>query len=257
MRRYKGQPAEKCEPTSSYRKILELALPVGLETVAQTSFGVVDQVIVGLLGADAVAGVGLSNSVTFIVMLVYSAIGIGSGVLVAQAFGRQNMEEVSATAALGQIVAGVFGICTALPLALFPRVILHWIGAQESVANDAAGYFQLFAASAPFTVISAVSTATFRSLNDTRTPMIITMGAVALNTLLGFPFSAWDRPISEARSAGRRRCHIVVASCPLPHSTAQALSSKRRAEMAMALAMVRNENHLTTALRSHLSACSE
>ena len=181
-----AQPTKKDEPTSSYRKIVELAVPVGLETVFQTSLGLADQVIVGLLGASAVAGVGLSNSVSFIVMLVYSAIGTGSGVLIAQAFGRKNMEEVSATAALGQIVAGLFGTCTALPLALFPRVILHWVGAQEGVANEAAGYFQLFAASAPLTVISAVSTATFRSLSDTRTPMIITMGAVALNTLLGF-----------------------------------------------------------------------
>ena len=89
----------------TYRKILGLAIPVGLETVFQTSLGAVDQVIVGFLGAGALAGVGLSNSISFIVMLVYSAIGTGSGVLIAQAFGRKNMEEVSATAALGQILA--------------------------------------------------------------------------------------------------------------------------------------------------------
>ena len=104
------------EPTSTYRKILGLAIPVGLETVFQTSLGAVDQVIVGFLGAGALAGVGLSNSISFIVMLVYSAIGTGSGVLIAQAFGRKNMEEVSATAALGQILAGMLGVCTALPL---------------------------------------------------------------------------------------------------------------------------------------------
>jgi MATE family, multidrug efflux pump len=177
---------EKDEPTSRYGKILGLALPVGLETVFQTSLGAVDQVIVGFLGADAIAGVGLANSITFIVMLVYSAIGTGSGVLVAQAYGRKDMEEVSAIAATGLILAGMFGLCTALPLALFPGVILRSVGGQENVVNDAAGYFQLFAASAPLVVICAVSTATFRSLSDTRTPMLITMGAVALNTLLGF-----------------------------------------------------------------------
>jgi putative MATE family efflux protein len=174
------------ELRSSYRKIVGLAIPVGLETVFQTSLGAVDQVIVGFLGADAVAGVGLSNSISFIVMLLYSAVGIGTGVLVAQSFGRKNMEEVSTTAALGQMIAGCFGVCTALPLALFPRVILRGVGAEENIANEAAAYFQLFAASAPMVVMSAVSTATFRSLSDTRTPMIITMGAVALNTLLGF-----------------------------------------------------------------------
>jgi Na+-driven multidrug efflux pump len=48
---------EKDEPTKSYGKILQLALPVGLETVFQTSFGLIDQIIVGLLGATTVAGV--------------------------------------------------------------------------------------------------------------------------------------------------------------------------------------------------------
>jgi Na+-driven multidrug efflux pump len=67
----RSQPIEKDESTKSYGEILQLALPVGLETVFQTSFGLIDQIIVGLLGANAVAGVGLANSVSFIVMLVY------------------------------------------------------------------------------------------------------------------------------------------------------------------------------------------
>jgi putative MATE family efflux protein len=172
--------------TDSYWKILKLALPVGLEGVFQTSFSLIDQIVVGRLGADAVAGVGLSNSISFIVLLFYSAIGTGSGVLIAQAFGQKKMGEVSATAAVGHMAAGLLGACTAIPLILFPEVILRWIGAQGDVANQAAGYFQLFAASVPLAAISAVTTGTFRSLNDTRTPMIITIGAVAFNTLVGF-----------------------------------------------------------------------
>ena len=45
------------------KRILEVALPVSLESVFQMSFNVVDQIIVGLLGVTAVAAVGLSNSV--------------------------------------------------------------------------------------------------------------------------------------------------------------------------------------------------
>lgn len=160
-----------------------------LEAVFQTSFSLIDQIIVGRLGADAIAGVGLSNGFTFIVLLIYSALGTGSGVLIAQAFGRKDMEEVSATVAAGHMAAAFFGTCTAIPLIMLPEVILRWIGAQGEVASQAAAYFQLFAASAPFKVISAVTTGTFRSLSDTRTPMIITAGAVALNTLVGFFWS--------------------------------------------------------------------
>ncbi|MGA8658310.1 MAG: MATE family efflux transporter [Chthoniobacterales bacterium] len=169
---------------NNYREILRVAIPVSLESVFQASFTLVDQLIVGVLGATAVAAVGLSNGVSFIIALLYSAIGTGSGVIVAQAFGRQDMKAVSKVATLGQIMAAVFGGCTALPLMLFPAVILRAVGAQGDLVGVASGYFQLFAASMPMTVTSAVTAATFRSLSDARTPMVITMAAVILNTLL-------------------------------------------------------------------------
>jgi MATE family, multidrug efflux pump len=96
------------------------------------------------------------------------------------------MDEVSEIAALGQTTAAVLGACTALPLILYPSTILRLVGAQEEVVSIAAGYLRLFAAAAPMTVMSAVTTATFRSMSDSRTPMVITMSAVPLNTLLAF-----------------------------------------------------------------------
>jgi Na+-driven multidrug efflux pump len=54
----------------SQEKIFKVALPVSLEAVFQTSLGFVDQIIVGTLGATAVAAVGLCNSISFIVMEV-------------------------------------------------------------------------------------------------------------------------------------------------------------------------------------------
>ena len=186
-----------------------------LEAVFQTSFSLIDQIIVGRLGADAIAGVGLSNSFTFIVLLIYSALGTGSGALIAQAFGRKDMEEVSATAAAGHMAAAFFGTCTAMPLIMLPEVILRWIGAQGEAASQAAAYFQLFAASAPLNVISAVTTGTFRSLSDTRTPMIITAGAVALNTLVGFFFVLGIDPFPRLGVVGVGVSYAVGSNYPV------------------------------------------
>jgi putative MATE family efflux protein len=169
----------------SQEKIFKVALPVSLEAVFQTSLGFVDQIIVGTLGATAVAAVGLCNSISFIVMLLYSAIGTGAGVLVAQAVGRNDLNDVSKVAALGVTTSGAFGIFTAIPLVLYPGPILRFIGAPDELVQAGSIYFQMFSAAAPLIVISAVTTATFRSLNDSTTPMFITMGAVGLNTLLG------------------------------------------------------------------------
>jgi putative MATE family efflux protein len=133
-----------------------------------------------------VAAVGLSNSTSLILTLLYSAIGTGSGAFIAQAYGREDMDEVSKIEAVGQTAAALLGACTALPLILFPVPILRFMGAQEDVVGTAAGYLQLFAASAPMNVMSAVTAAAFRAMGDSRTPMAITVGAVILNTLLAF-----------------------------------------------------------------------
>jgi putative MATE family efflux protein len=169
---------------SQYREIFGIALPVGLEALFQASFSLIDQIIVGSLGASAVAAVGLSNNLSFILTLLYAAIGTGSGAFIAQAYGRRDLDEVSKIAAVGQTAAAVLGICSSLPLILFPSPILRFLGAQEELVKTGAVYLQLFAASAPMTVMSAVTTATFRSMSDSRTPMIITMGSVCLNTVL-------------------------------------------------------------------------
>jgi putative MATE family efflux protein len=169
----------------SQEKIFRVALPVSLEAVFQTSLGFVDQIIVGTLGATAVAAVGLCNSISFIVMLLYSAIGTGAGVLVAQAFGRNDLNDVSKIASLSLILSGIFGILTTLPLVFYPGPILKLIGAPDELVEAGSVYFQLFSAAAPMIVMSAVNTATFRSLNDSKTPMFVTMGAVGLNTVLG------------------------------------------------------------------------
>ncbi|MBV8100018.1 MAG: MATE family efflux transporter [Verrucomicrobia bacterium] len=169
---------------SHYHEIFNVAWPVGLEAVFQSSFSLIDQVIVGSLGASAVAAVGLSNNLSFILTLLYAAIGTGSGAFIAQAYGRQDLDEVSKIAAIGQTVAASLGVCSSIPLILFPSPILRLVGAQEELVKIASVYLQLFAASAPLTVMSAVTTATFRSMSDSRTPMAITMASVCLNTLL-------------------------------------------------------------------------
>jgi len=169
---------------SHYREIFNVAFPVGLEAVFQASFSLIDQVIVGTLGASAVAAVGLSNNLSFVLTLLYAAIGTGSGAFIAQAYGRRDMDEVSKIAAIGQSAAAILGIGSSIPLILFPSSILRCVGAQEELLKTASVYLQLFAASAPLTVMSAVTTATFRSMSDSRTPMAITMGSVCLNTLL-------------------------------------------------------------------------
>ncbi|MBV8100568.1 MAG: hypothetical protein JOZ31_15590, partial [Verrucomicrobia bacterium] len=90
------KPSEKkVKLSGEARKILKLAIPISLESVFQMGFNAIDQIIVGLLGANAVAAVGLSNSIASIALLLYASVGVGAGVMVARAFGRKELTEVS------------------------------------------------------------------------------------------------------------------------------------------------------------------
>jgi MATE family, multidrug efflux pump len=92
---------QEVKPQGDARKIPKLSIPVSLESVFQMGFNVTDQVIVGLLGADAVAAVGLSNSIASIALLLYASVGVGAGVMVARALDRKDLAEVSQIASAG------------------------------------------------------------------------------------------------------------------------------------------------------------
>jgi putative MATE family efflux protein len=195
------------------KRILGVALPVSLESVFQMSFNVADQIIVGFLGATAVAAVGLSNSVAAIAILLCAAIGTGSGVLIAQAYGRKDMEDVSRTAAVGQTIASSFGAVIALPLIVFSKPLLIALGAHEEVAELANGYFRFFVASLPLMILSTVTSAAFRSLNDSKTPMVITIASVVLNTGLGFALVLGCGPIPKLGVTGAGLAMFISQFC--------------------------------------------
>jgi putative MATE family efflux protein len=182
--------------------VLRLAIPVSLESLFQMGFNVIDQMIVGLLGADAVAAVGLSNSIASIALLLYASAGVGAGVMVARAFGRKDMDEVSQIASAGQALSGLLGVLTAFLLVTFSQTLLRLVGADPKLAGSADSYFQLYAVSIAPMILSAVISGVFRSLNAPRIPLIITSAAVALNTALGFVLVLGFGPIHSFGVAG-------------------------------------------------------
>jgi Na+-driven multidrug efflux pump len=107
-------------------------MPVSLESVFQMGFNVIDQIIVGLLGADAVAAVGLSNSIASIALLLCASAGVGAGVIAARAFGRKDLGEVSRIAAAGQALAEALACSRRFCSSLFLNSSCGWWAPTKS-----------------------------------------------------------------------------------------------------------------------------
>src|SRR3989442_15212915 len=91
------------------RSLLLLAIPMVLETLMETLFAVVDVFFVGKLGADAVATVGLTESMIYLIFAVAMGLGIGGAGVVVRRIGGHDPVGAAKTAGEENIIWGVGG----------------------------------------------------------------------------------------------------------------------------------------------------
>ena len=116
------------------RAITLLAIPMMLELVMESTFGLVDIYFVGKLGSDAVATVGLSASVLVILFAIALGLSMGATALVARRIGEGDPEGAG-RAAVQAILAGVlFSMPLALACVPLAPQLLTWMGAAPEVA---------------------------------------------------------------------------------------------------------------------------
>src|SRR5256885_4033678 len=115
------------------RAIFLLAVPMVLETVLESVFAVVDVFFVSRLGADAVATVGLTESMMVLIYTLAMGLGIGATATVARRIGEKDPEGASHAAAqaviLGILIAAVLGIVGAFAA----PTLLQAMGASTGV----------------------------------------------------------------------------------------------------------------------------
>src|SRR5688572_26302861 len=118
------------------RAIFLLAVPMVLETVMESVFAVVDVFFVSRLGADAVATVGLTESMMILVYSLAMGLGIGATATVARRIGERDAEGAAHAAAqallLGLIVSAVLGV---IGVALAPTLLRVMGGSPGVIAN--------------------------------------------------------------------------------------------------------------------------
>ena len=189
-------------PASDRRLIASIAVPVSLEMVLTLVLNFISQVIVGVLGATAIAAVGFANSLIFIVVIVLGALGVSVSILVARAFGGQRRSDMSHTVAVALVGAGSLALIGALVPLLYPQQLLSLLGASPTVAAGGAEYLRLNAIAMIPTVIAAVYSGAMRSTGYARSPMIATFITVPLNTAIAYCLVLGVGPFPELEVAG-------------------------------------------------------
>ena len=169
-----------------FKAVCALAIPVALQSMLQSSFSMVDQIMIGQLGEINVAGVGLAGKFASIYSVVISAIGAVAGIMIAQYLGQKNRSEVRRSfftnLLLGAGIAGMFMvICT-----LFPNQIMGAYTRDVQTRQAAAEYLMLISGTfVPMAGATLLSTL-FRCLEKPRLPLYASILSALLNTSLNY-----------------------------------------------------------------------
>ncbi|WP_233602490.1 MATE family efflux transporter, partial [Corallococcus sp. CA047B] len=166
------------------RAFLLLSVPMVLEMVMESVFALVDVLFVSRLGADAIATVGLTESVLTLFQTLPLGLAIGATALIARRVGQKDAERAGRTAVQALGLGLALSIPVGLGGAVFARPILLALGAAPGVLEHGVPYARLMLASFPIIMLLFLISAVLRGAGDATTSMRALWLANTVNIVL-------------------------------------------------------------------------
>lgn len=139
---------------SVVKNILFFSVPLILGNLLQQLYNTVDSIIVGnYVGSNALAAIGSSTSLVYLLIAFSQGVSVGAGVVISQRLGQKNKEGVQTSVHTALALAVILGIILTVGGILFSKEILLWMNTPEEVLTDAVTYLRLYSAGMVFNVV--------------------------------------------------------------------------------------------------------
>ena len=166
------------------RAILLLAIPMVLEMVLESLFAVVDVFWVSRLGADAVATVGLTESMLSLVFAVGLGLSMSTTAMVARRIGEKDHEGASVAAVQAIWIGLAISVAIGLPCYLLASHLLHAMGASREIVLGGSGYTRIALGGSGVLVMLFLNNAIFRGAGDAAIAMRLLWVSNIINLVL-------------------------------------------------------------------------
>ncbi|MEQ8198289.1 MAG: MATE family efflux transporter [Clostridiaceae bacterium] len=169
-----------------YAAMLAIAVPVSVQSLFQASLSVVDQYMVGTLGENAIATVGLGSRVSFIFLVTIAAIASTASILISQYWGKKDLGKVGSslggTMLWGAVVTAVFLI----PSLALSKEILGIFTTDVNIIGPGSTYLRIIASGYVPMLLIALYSAVLRSTGHVKSTMYAGLLAVVMNTIINY-----------------------------------------------------------------------
>ncbi len=178
-----------------YKRVFSIAWPIALQSLISIGVTMLDNIMVGKLGDNALSATSLATSFISVFHIFCMGLGMGASVLVSRYWGMKTAAETegdsagkaNAERALKQTLALMLRItlglafCFCLATAFFPQSIMRMYNNEPAVLELGAVYFKYSIITYFFLGTSLVCTIVLRSVGQVKLPLFVSMGAFSIN----------------------------------------------------------------------------
>ncbi len=169
--------------------MLQFAFPLLIGNLLQQTYNIIDAAIVGQsLGAQALASVGASTSVQFLVLGFCMGSCTGFGIPVAKYFGAGDLKHMKNIIFNGAVLTAVIAVIITVLYTLLCPWILQVLSVQSDIYANAYSYLMIIFLGLPFTLLYNYLSSILRAVGDSRTPFLFLAFSAVLNIFLDLFF---------------------------------------------------------------------
>ena len=179
---------------SPLKLLIFFSIPMLIGNLFQQLYNIVDSIVVGrLVGADALAAIGTTGSISFLFFALCNGIGSGGGIITSHFFGSNNTSQVKSCISNVAYIMIVFPTVVGIIAFFLAEPLLRVLATPENIMTDAVNYLRILSIGLVFVSVYNYVSSMLRALGDSKTPLYFLIFSCILNTILDIIFVKYFR----------------------------------------------------------------
>ena len=171
---------------SFLKTVLVIAVPITLQSMLQSSFSMIDQIMIGQLNEVAIASIGIVGKFTGIYNVLIAAFSTIAGIMISQYLGNKNQNEIHRSFFINLYLSLILAFFFMFISMAFSEKIIYLYNKDPELINCASLYLRIISFGyLPLAFIS-ISSCLFRCVQKASLPLYVSIGSAIINTVLNY-----------------------------------------------------------------------